>query len=54
MRNSYPCTFLFLTLFSINFTKVSHAIDEPFGEDEDDYHIDDLLSRHIWVTCYLE
>ena len=30
--------------------EVADAIAHPFGEDEDDFQIGELISRHIWVS----
>ena len=31
------------------FVQVAEAIAHPFGHDEDDFQIGELISRHIWV-----
>jgi len=48
-RVIFPFFSVLKFILFIGILNVSRAIDEPFGDDEDDYHIDDLLSRHIWV-----
>ena len=43
---------MFHKLCAINDTNifyVAEAINNPFGDDEDDFQICHLLSRHIWV-----
>ena len=30
--------------------KVASAINYPFGDDEDDFQIGELISRHVWVS----
>ena len=42
-------------LFSPIVDQVADAIAHPFGEDEDDFQIGELISRHIWVGIkYIE
>ena len=31
------------------YNKVASAINHPFGDDEDDFQIGELISRHVWV-----
>ena len=32
--------------------KVASAINQPFGDDEDDFQIGELISRHVWVKIF--
>jgi predicted membrane chloride channel (bestrophin family) len=49
-----PYTFIpiFLILkfiFFFGWLEVAEAIENPFGNDDDDFQICELVSRHIWV-----
>merc|ERR1712018_22246 len=49
-----PYTFIpiFLILrfiFYVGWLEVAEAIENPFGNDEDDFHICQLVSRHLWA-----
>jgi len=49
-----PYTFIpiFLILkfiFFFGWLEVAEAIENPFGNDEDDFHICQLVSRHLWA-----
>ena len=49
-----PYTFvpIFLVLrfiFFFGWLEVAEAIENPFGNDADDFHICQLVSRHLWA-----
>ena len=49
-----PYTFIpiFLILkfiFFFGWLEVAEAIENPFGNDDDDFQICELVSRHLWV-----
>ena len=49
-----PYTFIpiFLILkfiFFFGWLEVAEAIENPFGDDEDDFQVCELVSRHLWV-----
>ena len=31
-------------------SQVAGAINHPFGDDEDDFQVGELISRHVWAT----
>ena len=50
-----PYTFIpiFLILkfiFFFGWLEVAEAIENPFGDDEDDFQVCELVSRHLWVN----
>ena len=36
-------------IFFVGWLEVAEAIKNPFGNDEDDFHICQLVSRHLWA-----
>merc|ERR1719187_1384545 len=51
---SHPYTFIpiFLVLkfiFFFGWLEVAEAIENPFGDDEDDFQVCELVSRHLWA-----
>ena len=52
-----PYTFIpiFLILkfiFFFGWLEGAEAIENPFGDDEDDFQVCELVSRHLWVKHY--
>lgn len=46
----FPIFLVLKFIFFIGWLKVAEAIAHPFGHDEDDFQIGELISRHIWAT----
>ena len=54
VKQDEPSVFvpLFLILrfiFYVGWLEVAEAIENPFGNDEDDFHVCQLVSRHLWA-----
>merc|ERR1719431_1267402 len=49
----FPIFLVLKFIFFIGWLKVAAAISNPFGHDEDDFQIGDLISRHIWVKIFM-
>ena len=48
---SFVPIFLILQfIFFVGWLEVAEAIKNPFGNDEDDFHICQLVSRHLWAV----
>ena len=51
----FPVFLVLKFVFFIGWLKVAGAINHPFGDDEDDFQIGELISRHVWVgQCPLD
>jgi len=46
----FPIFLVLRFIFFVGWLKVAEAISNPFGDDEDDFQIEHLLSRHIWAS----
>jgi len=47
---TYIPIFLILKfIFFFGWLEVAEAIENPFGNDADDFHICQLVSRHLWA-----
>jgi len=46
----FPFFLVLKFTFFIGLLKVASAINYPFGDDEDDFQIGELISRHVWAT----
>jgi hypothetical protein len=53
-RLYFPIILVLKFVFFVGWLKVADAIAHPFGEDEDDFQIGELVSRHIWVRPTLQ
>jgi len=45
----FPIFLILKFIFFFGWLEVAEAIENPFGNDEDDFQICDLVSRHIWA-----
>merc|ERR1712211_23819 len=36
-------------VFFVGWLEVSESIENPFGNDDDDFQIPELISRHVWA-----
>lgn len=46
----FPIILVLKFIFFIGWLKVADAIAHPFGEDDDDFQIGEMISRHIWAS----
>merc|ERR1711953_627635 len=46
----FPVFLVLKFVFFIGWLKVAGAINHPFGDDEDDFQVGELISRHVWAT----
>merc|ERR1719461_2436976 len=44
-----PIFLILKFIFFFGWLEVAEAIENPFGNDEDDFHICQLVSRHLWA-----
>ena len=44
-----PIFLILRFIFFVGWLEVAEAIENPFGNDEDDFHICQLVSRHLWA-----
>jgi len=51
-RDPYTFVPIFLILkfvFFVGWLEVAESIENPFGNDDDDFQIPELISRHVWA-----
>jgi len=46
----FPFFLVLKFIFFIGWLKVASAINNPFGDDEDDFQVGELISRHVWAA----
>ena len=44
-----PLFLILRFIFFVGWLEVAEAIENPFGNDEDDFHVCQLVSRHLWA-----
>ena len=44
-----PIFLILRFIFFVGWLEVAEAIENPFGNDEDDFHVCQLVSRHLWA-----
>ena len=44
-----PLFLILRFIFYVGWLEVAEAIENPFGNDEDDFHVCQLVSRHLWA-----